>query len=204
MRILRKREALERLGIRKTAFHDLFVTTGKLRPVNIGTRAVGYLEDEVDALIEDMRRERDRKPRTVERRRRHATEHEARDEKTGPVTGAGEIVNKQQQISEAICTPSLPQDQVAIKRLIFELRLEAKAGAAGIHQLRALLKVVAAPPRVSLHRCTRSQGAAMRSPAFDNWIEQARAVRIEDELARRGIKLKGHDRALRPVPSLRR
>lgn len=60
--------------------------------------------------------------------------------KTGPVMGAGEIANKQQQISEAICTPSLPQDQVAIKRLIFELRLEAKAGAAGIHQLRALLK----------------------------------------------------------------
>lgn len=78
MRILRKREALERLGIRKTAFHDLFVMTGKLRPVNIGTRAVGYLEDEVDALIEDLRRERDRKPRTVERsRRRHAAEHEA-------------------------------------------------------------------------------------------------------------------------------
>ena len=74
MRILRKREVLERLGIRKTAFHDLFVTTGKLRPLNIGTRAVGYLESEVDALIEDMRRERDRKPRTVEPRRRHAAE----------------------------------------------------------------------------------------------------------------------------------
>ena len=35
MRILRKREVLERLGNRKTAFHDLFVMTGKLRPVNI-------------------------------------------------------------------------------------------------------------------------------------------------------------------------
>jgi predicted DNA-binding transcriptional regulator AlpA len=76
-RILRKREVLERLGIRKTTFHDLFVRTGKLRPLNIGTRAVGYLEDEVDALIEDMRRERDRKPRTVEPRRRHTAEHEA-------------------------------------------------------------------------------------------------------------------------------
>ena len=40
----------------------------------------------------------------------------------------------------------------------------------------------------------------MRSPAFDNWIEQARAVRIEDELARRGIKLKGMIERCDPCP----
>ena len=82
-RILRKRELLERLGIRKTAFYDLFVATGKLRPVNIGTRAVGYLEDEVDELIEDMRRERDRKPRTRERGARHAAEQRTHEEGVG-------------------------------------------------------------------------------------------------------------------------
>ena len=38
------------------------------------------------------------------------------------------------------------------------------------------------------------------TPAFDDWIAQARAVRIEDEIARRGIKLNGHKhRTLRAV-----
>jgi CHC2 zinc finger len=31
----------------------------------------------------------------------------------------------------------------------------------------------------------------MRSPAWDNWVAKARAVRIEDEIARRSIKLNG-------------
>jgi len=31
----------------------------------------------------------------------------------------------------------------------------------------------------------------MRSPDWDNWVANARAVRIEDEIARRGIKLNG-------------
>jgi len=31
----------------------------------------------------------------------------------------------------------------------------------------------------------------MRSPAWDDWVAKARAVRIEDEIARRGIKLNG-------------
>ena len=64
-RILRKREVLERLGIRKTTLHENFIKTGRLRFVQIGARAVGVIEDELDALIEALRRERDRKPRAA-------------------------------------------------------------------------------------------------------------------------------------------
>jgi hypothetical protein len=39
-----------------------------------------------------------------------------------------------------------------------------------------------------------------RSPAVDQWVEQARAVHIEDELARRGIKLKGKVERAGPCP----
>ncbi len=63
-RILRKREVLERLGIRKTSFYESFIKTGRLRFVKIGARAVGIIEDELDALIEELRRERDRRPRS--------------------------------------------------------------------------------------------------------------------------------------------
>ena len=59
-RILRKNEVLERLGIRKTSLYDSFIKTGRLRFVKIGARAVGIIEDELDALIEELRRERDR------------------------------------------------------------------------------------------------------------------------------------------------
>jgi predicted DNA-binding transcriptional regulator AlpA len=61
-RVLRKREVLERLGIRKTTLYESFIKTGKLRLVKIGARAVGVIEDELDALIEELRRERDRRP----------------------------------------------------------------------------------------------------------------------------------------------
>ena len=54
---------LERLGIRKTTLYENFIKTGRLRFVKIGARAVGVIEDELDALIEELRRERDRKPR---------------------------------------------------------------------------------------------------------------------------------------------
>ena len=68
-RILRKNEVLERLGIRKTSLYENFIKTGRLRFVKIGARAVGVIEDELDALIEELRRERDRMPRaTCERR----------------------------------------------------------------------------------------------------------------------------------------
>ena len=57
---LRKREVLERLGIRKTTLYESFIKTGRLRLVKIGARAVGVIEDELDVLIEELRRERDR------------------------------------------------------------------------------------------------------------------------------------------------
>jgi predicted DNA-binding transcriptional regulator AlpA len=69
MRVLRKREVLERLGIRKTTFYESYIKTGKLRFVKIGARAVGVIEDELDALIEEMRRERDRRPHAAGERR---------------------------------------------------------------------------------------------------------------------------------------
>jgi predicted DNA-binding transcriptional regulator AlpA len=61
-RIVRKNEVLKRLGIRKTTLHETFIKTGRLRFVKIGVRAVGIIEDELDALIEELRRERDRRP----------------------------------------------------------------------------------------------------------------------------------------------
>jgi excisionase family DNA binding protein len=68
-RIVRKNEVLKRLGIRKTTFYETFIKTGRLRFVKIGVRAVGIIEDELDALIEELRRERDRMPgATCERR----------------------------------------------------------------------------------------------------------------------------------------
>ena len=60
-RILRRNEVLERLGIRKTSLYDSFIKTGRLRFVRIGARAV-IIEDELDALIEELGRERDRRP----------------------------------------------------------------------------------------------------------------------------------------------
>ena len=53
---------LKRLGIRKTSLYESFIKTGRLRFVKIGVRAVGIIEDELDALIEELRRERDRRP----------------------------------------------------------------------------------------------------------------------------------------------
>jgi predicted DNA-binding transcriptional regulator AlpA len=68
-RILRKHEVLERLGIRKTTLHENFIKTGRLRLVKIGARAVGIIEDELDSLIEELRRERDGGLRATSERR---------------------------------------------------------------------------------------------------------------------------------------
>ena len=53
-RVLRKREVLERLGIRKTTLYESFIKTGRLRFVKIGARAVGVIEDELDVLIREF------------------------------------------------------------------------------------------------------------------------------------------------------
>jgi predicted DNA-binding transcriptional regulator AlpA len=65
-RVLRKDEVLERLGICKTTLYERFIRTGRLRFVKIGARAVGVIEDELDALIEELRRERDQTPRAAQ------------------------------------------------------------------------------------------------------------------------------------------
>ena len=39
-----------------------------------------------------------------------------------------------------------------------------------------------------------------QSAAFDNWSAKARAVRIEDEIVRRGIKLRGKIERVGPCP----
>ena len=44
----------------KTTLYESFIKTGRLRFVKIGARAVGVIEDELDDLIEELRRERDR------------------------------------------------------------------------------------------------------------------------------------------------
>jgi len=72
--ILRRRHVCERLGVGNTVFHEKFVyregeefvlgtNVPRLQPVPLGLRSVGYFSDEIDALIEGMRRWRDANPR---------------------------------------------------------------------------------------------------------------------------------------------
>jgi hypothetical protein len=63
--IIRPRAAWTRLGIGRSKFYTDFVGTGRIKLVKLGARARGVLDDEVDALVEEIRRERDaagRKP----------------------------------------------------------------------------------------------------------------------------------------------
>jgi hypothetical protein len=59
---LRFIRAASELGIRKTTLHESFIKTGRLRFVKISARAVGVIEDELEVLIEELRRERDGSP----------------------------------------------------------------------------------------------------------------------------------------------
>ena len=52
-RILRPREAWQRLGIGHSKFYEL-VGSGQLRLVRIGPRAVGVLEHELDQFIDQL------------------------------------------------------------------------------------------------------------------------------------------------------
>jgi hypothetical protein len=71
--IVRQPVACERLGVGNTVFHLKFVHNGRddfvpgtnvarLKPVPLGLRSVGYFSDEIDALIEGLRRWRDANP----------------------------------------------------------------------------------------------------------------------------------------------
>jgi hypothetical protein len=68
-----------RLSVSKTTFYDSYVydrakggeqfipgtSVERLKLVNIGPKITVAIDDEVDALIEALRRERDRRPRTT-------------------------------------------------------------------------------------------------------------------------------------------
>jgi predicted DNA-binding transcriptional regulator AlpA len=57
--IIRPPAAWRRLGVGRSKFYSDFVRKGRLRSVKLGPRAVGFFDDELDALIEELRRERD-------------------------------------------------------------------------------------------------------------------------------------------------
>ena len=119
--------------------------------------------------------------------------------KTWPRDGAGEITNKQQQFPKrSVRRPSPQGIEVAIKRLIFELRLK-RTQRCRYRRLRALLKSLL---RRHGFRCidAREVGAAMRSAAYDNWVDKALRFAYEDEIVRRNIKLKGMIERFGPCP----
>jgi hypothetical protein len=78
-----------KIGVSRTVFYtDIVERPGKtfipgtdiprLKAVRLGDRAKGYLSDEVDGLIEALRRERDHPPRPRGRRKREVEEAAAR------------------------------------------------------------------------------------------------------------------------------
>jgi excisionase family DNA binding protein len=56
--ILRPREAARRLGVGHSRFYEI-VNEGKIRLVRLGDRAVGVIEDELDAYIDSLPAARD-------------------------------------------------------------------------------------------------------------------------------------------------
>jgi hypothetical protein len=82
--IVRKPVARGRLGATRTMFEDNFVlhsnddpfipgtNVPRLRKIPLGERAVGFLDDEITAVIEGLRRFRDRQAASPPPRRRLA------------------------------------------------------------------------------------------------------------------------------------
>jgi hypothetical protein len=74
--ILRLKAACTRVGVSKTDFNERFRqrdpadpyvpgtddTVRRVRSVPLGERAIGFFDDELDRLVEDLRRWRDRQP----------------------------------------------------------------------------------------------------------------------------------------------
>src|SRR4051812_18635871 len=58
-KILRLPEVRERLGVGRTTLYERFVRTGRLRPVQIGPRAIGFVECDVDGIIDELVAQRD-------------------------------------------------------------------------------------------------------------------------------------------------
>jgi predicted DNA-binding transcriptional regulator AlpA len=73
-RIVREKEACDRLGCRRTKFREHYKFNNpadpfvpgtdipRLRPIPLGVRDVGYLDDEIDELIERIAARRDPAP----------------------------------------------------------------------------------------------------------------------------------------------
>jgi predicted DNA-binding transcriptional regulator AlpA len=61
-RIVRPKEAIARLGIGRSNFYENIIGSGRLRLLRLGPRSVGVLEHELDALIDELIRERDAAP----------------------------------------------------------------------------------------------------------------------------------------------
>jgi predicted DNA-binding transcriptional regulator AlpA len=73
--ILRKGAAAQKLGVSRSVFDEHYVErkgcdpivpgtrkVPRLRRVKLGARAIGFFDDELDALVEALRAERDAKP----------------------------------------------------------------------------------------------------------------------------------------------
>ena len=60
-RLVRPKEAQKRLGVGHTKFYKDFVNTGRLRLVELGPRSKAAVEDELDALIDEIVNARDLK-----------------------------------------------------------------------------------------------------------------------------------------------
>jgi predicted DNA-binding transcriptional regulator AlpA len=59
-RIIRPKEAMSRLGIGHTKFYA-DIRKGVLpKPVRLGSRSVGMIEEELEAVVERLKSERDR------------------------------------------------------------------------------------------------------------------------------------------------
>ena len=60
-RLVRPKEAQKRLGVGHTKFYKDFVNTGRLWLVELGPRSKAAVEDELDALIDEIVNARDLK-----------------------------------------------------------------------------------------------------------------------------------------------
>lgn len=53
-KILRTKVAIERTGCSRTFFWETYVATGRIRLVKLGPKARGVVEEELDALIDEI------------------------------------------------------------------------------------------------------------------------------------------------------
>jgi excisionase family DNA binding protein len=52
-RVIRPKEARQRLGVGNTKFYEL-VNAGRIKLVKLGPRAVGVVEDQLDKFIDEL------------------------------------------------------------------------------------------------------------------------------------------------------